>query len=120
MPPSPVLVEALAFQRTIGLASQLGFRRVCFETDYLQLFQRWKKPPYGNSYLILVVRECISLCRLFDFAILSFVCRSVNAIADFIARRVSSFAGLVWIEGVPTEVNSYVSMDVSAFMPVQV
>lgn len=56
--PSPVLAKALAFTWAVVLASQLGFRHVCFETDCLQLFQRLKKPPDGDSYLLSIIREC--------------------------------------------------------------
>lgn len=35
---SPLLAEAGAFKWTIGLAMDLGFRRVCMETDCMRLF----------------------------------------------------------------------------------
>lgn len=120
MAPYPVLAEALALRWSIGSAHDLGFRRVCFETDCLQLFQRWKKPQDGASYLSSIVRECIFLCRTFDFASLSFVRSSDNLVADLLAQSTSSFAGLVWIEKVHPLVVPFVTTDVLASVSVQI
>ncbi|XP_057453035.1 uncharacterized protein LOC130744890 [Lotus japonicus] len=117
---SPLLAEAAALRWAMVLAIQLGFRRVCFETDCLQLFQRWTKPPDGASYLVSIINDCFVLSRSFDVIDLSFVRRSGNAVADLLARKASSFAGLVWIEEVPSEANSFISTDLLASVPVQV
>ncbi|XP_057430540.1 uncharacterized protein LOC130723502 [Lotus japonicus] len=117
---SPVLAEAWALRWAIILALELGFRRVCFETDCLLLFQRWQKPPDGVSYLMSILRECLSFRRFFDVMTLSFVRRSGNSVADLLARRASTYAGLVWVEEVPSEALPFVSADYLAFMPVQV
>ncbi|XP_057456725.1 uncharacterized protein LOC130747724 [Lotus japonicus] len=117
---SPVLAEAWALRWAIILALELGFRRVCFETDCLQLFQRWQKPPDGVSYLMSILRECLSFRRIFDVMTLSFVRRSGNLVADLLSRRASTYAGLVWVEEVPSEALPFVSADYLASMPVQI
>ncbi|XP_057429426.1 uncharacterized protein LOC130722638 [Lotus japonicus] len=40
---SPLVAEALAMRWALGMARDLGFRRVAFETDCLVLFEAWKR-----------------------------------------------------------------------------
>ncbi|XP_057418236.1 uncharacterized protein LOC130712417 [Lotus japonicus] len=114
---SALETEALALRWSIGLAISLGFRRVCLETDCLKLFQLWKKPPDGRNYLATILNDCFQYCRSFDFISLSFVRRPGNTVADYLARHASSFAGCVWIEEVPPEVETFVTADILASMP---
>lgn len=86
---SVVVVEALAFRWVASLAVELGFRRVCFQTDSLQLFHMWKKPPDGENYLSIVIKDCLLFSRSFDFFSLAFVHRSGNNVVDFLARNAS-------------------------------
>lgn len=46
----PTEAEALSFRWAMFLAVDLGFRRVCFETDCLPLFEAWKRNLQGPSY----------------------------------------------------------------------
>ncbi|XP_057418602.1 uncharacterized protein LOC130712805 [Lotus japonicus] len=87
--------EALAFRWAIGLAINLVFRRVCFETNCLTLFQVWKKSPDGRNYLATIFSDCFQLCRSLDFVFVVFVRRSGNVVLDFLARNAASYAGLV-------------------------
>ncbi|XP_057444542.1 uncharacterized protein LOC130736769 [Lotus japonicus] len=116
-PSTVVEAEALAFRWAIELAINLGFRRVCFETDCLTLFQMWKKPPDGRNYLATIFSDCFQLCCSLDFVSVVFVRRSGNVVADFLARNAASYAGLVWIEEVPPEVDVFVTADLLASMP---
>ncbi|XP_057428231.1 uncharacterized protein LOC130721452 [Lotus japonicus] len=116
-PSTVVEAEALAFRWAIGLAINFGFRRVCFETDCLTLFQMWKKPPDGRNYLATIFSDCFQLCRSLDLVSVVFVRRSGNVVADFLARNAASYAGLVWIEEVPPEVDVFVTADLLASMP---
>ncbi|XP_057424692.1 uncharacterized protein LOC130718190 [Lotus japonicus] len=70
---SPLLGEAMTFRRSMQLAVQMGFIRVLFEIDCLQLFQRWKKPPDGRSYSSSIISDCCWLSRYFDYVDLFFV-----------------------------------------------
>lgn len=110
----PVLVSSPV------LAEATMLRWVCFETDNLQLFQRWLKPPDGASYLVSIIRDCFSLRSFSDVMSLSFVRRSGNSITDFLARKASSFPDLVSNEEVPSEANDLVSADIFPSMSVQV
>ncbi|XP_057451692.1 uncharacterized protein LOC130743457 [Lotus japonicus] len=114
---SAILGEALAFRWSMQLAIQMGFCRVLFETDCLQLFQLSKKPPDGRSYLSSIVGDCFMLSRSFDYVDLSFVRRRGNYVADFLAGTASKYTDMVWLEEVPREVITLVHKDVMASMP---
>ncbi|XP_057445028.1 uncharacterized protein LOC130737293 [Lotus japonicus] len=76
--------EALCLRWAMVLSSELGFRRVQFETDSLQLFHAWNR-DVGRSLLFTVVQDCKGLLNLFDYVALSFVRRQGNFCADFMA-----------------------------------
>lgn len=115
---SAILGEALAFPWSMQLAIQMGFRRVLFETNFLQLFQLWKKPPDGRSYLSSIVGDCFMLSRSFDYVDLSFVRRGGNSVADFLAGTASKYTDIVRLEEVPSEVITLVHASVMASMPI--
>ncbi|XP_057444583.1 uncharacterized protein LOC130736818 [Lotus japonicus] len=116
-PSTVVEEEALALQWSIGLSINLGFIRVCFETDCLKLFHLWKKPPDGRNYLATILGDCFHSSRSFDFIYVEFVRRSDNVVADFLARNASSYTSCVWIEEAPSEVDAFVTADILASMP---
>ncbi|XP_057433855.1 uncharacterized protein LOC130726575 [Lotus japonicus] len=116
-PSTVVEAEALAFRWAIGLAITLGFRLVFFETECLTLFHMWKKPLDGRNYLATILSDCFQLSRSLDFVYVVFIRRSGNVVADFLARNASSYAGLVWIEEVPPEVDVFVTADILTSMP---
>lgn len=55
--PVPVVADALEYRWEIMLTTKLGFHTICFETNCLQLFQRWKKP-------LMVVLICLLLLAI--------------------------------------------------------
>ncbi|XP_057450622.1 uncharacterized protein LOC130742539 [Lotus japonicus] len=114
---SPIMGEAMALRWSMQLAVQMGFRRVLFETDCLQLFQRWKKPPDDRSYLASIIVDSFMLSRFFYYVDLSFVRRGGNSVADYLAGNASSYSDMVWLEEVPAEVIDLVHADVMASMP---
>ncbi|XP_057423606.1 uncharacterized protein LOC130717403 [Lotus japonicus] len=114
---SSLLAEACGLRWTMQLATELGFRRVCLETDCLQLFQWWQKEAVGRSYLDNIIRDCRSYVSFFDLFSLSFVRRSGNAVADFLARNASTYADCVWVEEAPDAVIGLINLDVIASRP---
>ncbi|XP_057452461.1 uncharacterized protein LOC130744291 [Lotus japonicus] len=58
---SPLLAEAMSLRWTMQLAIDLGFRRICLETDCLQLFNCLKAKENERSYLSSIIRECCTL-----------------------------------------------------------
>ncbi|XP_057444764.1 uncharacterized protein LOC130737009 [Lotus japonicus] len=114
--PSALMAEALAFRWCVSLAKDLGFFRVVLETDCLQLFEAWKKNRPGDSYLFSLLNDCRDMVSLFTSFELSFVRRSGNSVADFLAKNSSKFSNVVWIEEVPQELDLLVTSDVLASM----
>ncbi|XP_057441872.1 uncharacterized protein LOC130733664 [Lotus japonicus] len=114
---SPLLGEASSLRWAMQLAVDFGFRSVCFETDCLQLFTWWKKETTGLSYLDAIVRDCRTLIPAFSFFDFSFVRRSGNYVADFLARNASDFPDSVWVEEVPHAADPLVINDVMASSP---
>ncbi|XP_057425852.1 uncharacterized protein LOC130719238 [Lotus japonicus] len=109
-----LLTEASGFRWTLRLVMELGFRRVCLETDCLQLYQWWQNRTVGRSYLDTIVSDCRSLVSYFDVFSLSFVRRSSNSVADFLAKNASTYADCVWVKEVPDVVSGLVDLDVIA------
>ncbi|XP_057426083.1 uncharacterized protein LOC130719473 [Lotus japonicus] len=113
---SALMAEALAFRWSVSLAKDLGFFRVVLETDCLQLFEAWKKNRLGDSYLFSVLNDCRDMVSYFTSFDLSFVRRSGNSVADFLAKNSSKFSNIVWIEEVPPDLDLLVTSDVLASM----
>ncbi|XP_057441686.1 uncharacterized protein LOC130733484 [Lotus japonicus] len=114
---SPKLAETQALQWAMIMASELGFRTVCFETDCLQLYNGWKNLDHGVSYFSTVLANYRTLVWHFNSVSIYFVRRTGNKVADNLARHASSFPGSVWIEEVPPELVSLVLADVLASIP---
>lgn len=90
----------MTFRWAMSLASQIGIRRSCFSIDCIQLFKRWKKRPDGGSYLVSIASDCRLLSSHFDFVDLSFVRRSDNYVAEFLARHTFFYSDSFWVEDV--------------------
>ncbi|XP_057444049.1 uncharacterized protein LOC130736223 [Lotus japonicus] len=89
MASSSTIAEALCLWWAMEISSQLGFRRVQFETDSLELYYAWKKGTW-RSILFSIIHDCMSFMGLFDFVTLSFVRRQGNNCADFMAWNAST------------------------------
>ncbi|XP_057444908.1 uncharacterized protein LOC130737161 [Lotus japonicus] len=111
---SALLAEACGLRWAMQSATELSFRRVCLETDCLQLFQWWQKAVVGRSYLDNIIRDCRTYVSFFDFFSLSFVRRTGNSVADFLAKNASTYANSVWVEEVSDAVIGLVNLDVLA------
>ncbi|XP_057440277.1 uncharacterized protein LOC130732189 [Lotus japonicus] len=111
---SSVLAEALALRWALGLAKELGFRRIWVETDCLVLYNYWERREGGFSHLETVVKDCRLLLCSFDVFTFTFVRRTGNSVADALAKLAFRLGCLVWIEEAPLEVSSLIQDDVFA------
>lgn len=109
---SPLLVEAMTLRWSLALEIDLGFRRVCVETNCLQLCHWWKKGVEGRSYLATIIRDCRSYVNVFYSFCFSFVRHCGHLVADFLAKDASTYADLVWVEEVSESALSLVNIDV--------
>ncbi|XP_057452921.1 uncharacterized protein LOC130744783 [Lotus japonicus] len=114
---SPLLAEALGLRWTMQLATDLGFRRITLETNCLQLFNTWRSQEEGRSYLSSIISDCRILISAFDYVSVSFVRRTGNTVADFLARNSDTYANMVWVEEVPLTVVSLIDADVMNSLP---
>ena len=110
------MAEVLCFRWAIGMAIDLGFRVACFETDCLKLYESWKKKK-DSSYFGSVLQDCYRLVPNFDVFSLSFVRRTGNCAADFLARNSFTLSNHVWIEEGPPDLLPLLNNDVLASMP---
>lgn len=117
---SPLLAEARCFRWALRLAIDLGFRRVAFETDFLQLFNWWNSSTTGFSFLASIVADCRTLLSSFDVFSFTFVHRSDNTVADLLARNASTYMNSVWVEEVLDFAVSLVAQDILASLPLVV
>lgn len=62
---------------SVGYIIDLCFRQVCFETDYLQLFDAWRRSRTGCSYFIYVISDCRDLVSAFVSLDLSFLLSAI-------------------------------------------
>ncbi|XP_057458215.1 uncharacterized protein LOC130748975 [Lotus japonicus] len=113
---SSFLAEGLSFRWTLGLAMDLGFRRVVLETDCLLLYEAWKRRS-GCSILDSLILDCRRLSSGFDAFDFSFVRRSGNSVADALAKRSFTLSVFVWIEEIPQDLNGLVQSDVMVCEP---
>lgn len=111
---SSVLAEALALRWALGLAKELGFRRIWVETDCLVLYNYWERREGGFSHLETVVKDCRLLLCSFDVFTFTFVRRTGNSVADALAKLAFRLGCLVLIEEAPLEVSSLIQDDVFA------
>ena len=81
------MADVLCFRWAIGLTIDMRFRVACFETDCLKLYDSWKKKKKDSSYFGTVLQDCYILIPNFDVFSISFVRRTGNCAADFLARN---------------------------------
>ncbi|XP_021755934.1 uncharacterized protein LOC110721114 [Chenopodium quinoa] len=82
----PEWAEAQAVRYGLGVARRLGFRRVCVESDSLNVIKAISCPSNGRSP-IYSVYEDISVDRAyFDACTFSHTKRNGNTLAHFVAR----------------------------------
>ena len=109
------MAEVQCFRWAIGLAIDLGFRSVCSETDCLKLYESWKKKKKrDSSYFGTVLMDCNRLIPNFDVFSISFVQRTGNCTADYLARNSFNLSNHVWIEEAPPELVPLLNVDVMA------
>ena len=114
---SPAMGEALCFRWAIGMTMDLGFRTTCFETDCLKLYESWKRRKKDLSYFGTALQDCYRLVPNFDSFSVSFVRRTGNSVADFLARTSFSIPNQVWIEEGPPALYPLLNNDVLASGP---
>ncbi|KAL0416512.1 UNVERIFIED_CONTAM: hypothetical protein Slati_3483100 [Sesamum latifolium] len=84
---SPELAEALAAREAIRLAWRFKWRQVVLEGDCSTVLQKLSHAVPDFSVSSLVLEDIRYFCSLVDSVVFSFVLRSGNLAADFLAKR---------------------------------
>uniref|UniRef100_A0A803MB59 RNase H type-1 domain-containing protein n=1 Tax=Chenopodium quinoa TaxID=63459 RepID=A0A803MB59_CHEQI len=109
------VAEALALRHALNISLDLGFRKVCLETDCLKLHSHLSKGNAPSTVIGMVVNDIIQLARGCHSCSFSFVKRSGNCVAHELAKLSSSFVELrVLMEEVPSGISSFVMADLAS------
>lgn len=92
----PEIAEAMAFRWSLTMARDLGFNDLEVETDCLSLFQVWKRSSPHNNYLASIVQDCKTISSSFNYCLLLNCSRTVNVVADHIAKLAFDYRDHVW------------------------
>ena len=101
----------------IKVCRLLANQTACFETNCLKLYESWKKKKEDSSYFGTVLQDCFRLMPNFDSLAMSFVRRTGNCAADFLARNSFTLSNNVWIGGGPPDLLPFLNIDVMASVP---
>ncbi|XP_050289600.1 uncharacterized protein LOC126727718 [Quercus robur] len=106
-------MEALACQRAVQFAIEIGLTRVIVEGDPAVVIEALllgsgQLASYGN--ILDDIRVQAAVFQFVDFSHTSHVC---NSVADALAKKASSGVGLqVWLEDLPANIAPFVLRDV--------
>ncbi|XP_057426285.1 uncharacterized protein LOC130719690 [Lotus japonicus] len=96
---SPAVAEAQAFRWAVILAQELFFQDVHLETDCYSFYEAWLKGG-DETYMGMLIRDCLLLSGNFRSFHVSFIRRTGNMAADFMAKLAYSDPERVWVEDV--------------------
>ena len=112
LPSTAIEVEALAAQRAMELALEIGLNKGVLEGDSLILMNAVKTNSHSLAQFGHIIKDIEFLASQFSIIYFSHVKRHCNTIAHSIARRALSFSSLqVWMEDVPLELADVLQVD---------
>ena len=106
---SVVELEALACQRTVQFALEIGLNQVVIERDSVTFIEVLKNSSsqfasYGN-----VLDDIWSQSTGFQYVEFSYTSRVCNSVADALAKKAKSGVGFqVWLEDLPDDIAPFV------------
>ena len=106
-------LEALACQRVVQFALEIGLNQVVIEGDSVTVIEALKNgsgqfASYGN-----VLDDIRSQLAGFQYVEFSYTSRVCNSVADALAKKAKSGVGLqVWLEDLPDDIVLFVFRDV--------
>ena len=106
-------LEALACQRAVQFALEIGLNQVVIEGDSVTIIEALKNgsgqfASYGN-----VLDDIRSHLAGFQYVEFSYTSRVCNSVADALAKKAKSGVGLqVWLEDLPDDIAPFVFRDV--------
>ncbi|KAK8548039.1 hypothetical protein V6N12_060966 [Hibiscus sabdariffa] len=106
------IAKAIACERAVSFAADLGFRSVQIEGDSLSVIKKLTSATTDRSIISPIINDIRIQRNLFERITFSFVGRAGNAAAHELAKLGSQFSEpMYWIEEVPTVVDRIVQRD---------
>ena len=110
-----VEVEALAAATALALAEDLGMQRVILEGDSLVIIKALREEEQFFSPVGLLLEDVRMLSLSFQKLLYSHTKREGNSVAHNLARYTNSIPDfLVWMEDVPSCIQSFVQADLAS------
>ena len=102
----------MAARRAVVFAQEIGLQKCQFEGDSETIIKALQVGDMSSSSFGHLVRDTLAIANSFlDFSF-SHIVMQGNAVAHALAQRARlSFPLLVWMEDVPSDVDSFVSAD---------
>ncbi|XP_057419169.1 uncharacterized protein LOC130713418 [Lotus japonicus] len=108
---SPILAETLCLRWALRKALVFGFTRVVFESDCQVLVKAWHGREKEISYFASVLADCRIIALSFESFNFSFIRRTGNQAADFVAKLAYDFPNVDWVENAPPGLVSFLHAD---------
>lgn len=109
---SALMMEALACRLGVKLGRDRGIRKMCLETDCLELICLWRDGNEQRSPVSFILQEIRTMCRGFDEFTLSFAPRQCNRVAHVCARQVSREEPVgEWLTNPPLALQNLIYQD---------
>ncbi|KAK8654528.1 hypothetical protein V6N13_128491 [Hibiscus sabdariffa] len=98
--------EAVACERAVVFAQDLGFRSIIIEGDSLSVFKKVTSANFDKSVISPIIRDILSLRDLFQSVTFSFVGRQGNEVAHMLAKLgIRHTEVRIWVEEAPSSVE---------------
>ena len=114
LPATVIEIEALAAQRAMELALEIGLANIVLDGDNKTLFEALNSGDRSlaqHGHLIKDILFLSSYCSAFT---VSFICRKCNKLAHSLARKAKSLPFItVWMEDVPPDLVSIFQADLN-------
>ncbi|KAK8686291.1 hypothetical protein V6N13_125318 [Hibiscus sabdariffa] len=97
--------EAVACERAVVFAQDLGFRSIIIEGDSLSVFKKVTSANFDKSVISPIIRDILSLRDLFQSVTFAFVGRQGNEAAHMLAKLGFRQPEVrIWVEEAPASV----------------
>ena len=106
-------MEALACQKAVEFAAEIGVQRVIFEGDLTMVINALNQNNAGLSSYDVVIEDICNQALVFRSCVFAHTSRVCNCVADAIAKKAKAFrSAQVWLNYPPDDIVSLLMFDV--------
>lgn len=84
-------VETIAIRSAMKFAKECGFQKFLVKSDCSNVMRRLSHKVLENSYLSLIIGDCVALVSLFEYVVFLHVCKTRNMVAHALAELAQIF-----------------------------